>query len=81
MQGNAVDPSLQTGFAVEVLHAAKHLEENVLSGVSRVGGIAHHAVHEPVDGALEFANQPGIGRFRAGFEIRDNCGFFRPCSD
>ena len=81
MQCNAINPGLQAGFAVKMLHAAEHFQKNILRGIGRVGGIAHHAINQPVNWTLKFTDQPCVGRFRAGFQISHNCGFFRPRSN
>src|SRR5579871_4770801 len=81
MQRDTVNPRLEAGLAMEVLHAAKHFQEDVLRGVRGIRGIIHYAINQSVYGLLELSNQPGISRFRAGLQLRnDRRLFLRPKS-
>src|SRR5271165_5815634 len=82
VQRNAIDPRLQTRLAVKLLHPAKHIQKDVLRSVGCVRRIIHDPVHQPVHRLLKLANQPRIGLFRAGLQLRDDSRFFlRPNSD
>ena len=48
---------------MEVLHPAKYLEENFLSGIGRIGRIGQDAVNQAVNRLMEFPDQPGVGFF------------------
>ena len=81
MHRDPVNPGLQAGLAVKVLHSAKHFQEDFLRGVGRVRRIGHDAVHQAVDRLVEFADEPGVGVFRAGLQFRDDRRFLGPDSD
>ena len=66
MDRDPVDPRLQAGLTVKVLHAAKHLQEDFLRGVRGVCRIADDPVHQAVDGLVELTDEPGVGVLRAG---------------
>jgi len=65
MQSDAVNPRLQTGLTVEMLHSAENLQKHFLGRVGRIGRVIHDAVDEPVDGLVKLANQPGVCFFRS----------------
>ena len=81
MNRDAIDPCLQTGFAMEVLHPPEHFQEDFLRGIRGVGGIVHHSVNQAIDGLMKFADQRGIGFFRPSFEFGNNSRFLGSDSD
>ncbi len=78
MDGDAVDPGLQAGLAVEVPHPPEDLEEDLLGDVGRIAGIVQHAVYQAVDGLVVLRDEPGVGVLGAGFQLGYHRGLFRP---
>ena len=56
MHRDSVNPGLQAGLAVKMLHPPKHFQKNFLGRIGRVRGIGHDAIYQTVDGLVEFAN-------------------------
>ncbi len=69
MYRDAVDPSLQARFAVEVLDAAEDFDEDVLHGVGGVGRVVHHAIDKAIDGLMIVRDQPRERLFGAGLQL------------
>ena len=65
MHRNTVNPGFQAGLAVKMLHPPKHLQEDFLRSIGRVGGIGDDAIHQAVNGLVKFGDEPGVGVFRA----------------
>src|SRR5215469_12125285 len=81
MNGDAIDPSLQTGLAMKILHPPKHLQEDFLGGIGGIGWVGENPVHNAVDGLVEFSNQPGIGVFGSRLELGNDDRLFRTYAD
>ena len=69
MHRNPVNPGLQAGLAVKMLHAAKHFQEDFLGSVGRVRRIGDDAIHQAVDRLVKFGDEPGVGVFRARLQF------------
>jgi hypothetical protein len=66
---------------MKTFHSAVCLQEHLLRGIRRVGGVMQDAVHEAVDGLVVVRDQPRIRLFRTRLQFGDDRGFFRPYSD
>ena len=69
MHRDAVNPGLQAGLAVKMLHPPKHLQENFLRGIGRVRRVGHDAINQAVDRLVKFGDKPGVGVFRARLQF------------
>ena len=67
MHSDPVDPGLQAGFAMEVLHPPEDFQEYFLRRIRGIRRIGHDPVHQAVDRLMELADQPLIGIFLSGF--------------
>ena len=56
MHRDPVNPGLQAGLPVKMLHAAKHFQEDFLRGIGRVRRIGDDAIHQAVDWLVKFAD-------------------------
>ena len=81
MHGDAVNPGFQAGLAVKMLHAPKHFQEDFLRGIRRVRRIGDDAINQAVDRLVEFADEPGVGVFRAGLQFGHDRRLLGPDSD
>ena len=80
MHRDTVNPGLQAGLAVKMVHAAKHFQKDFLRGIGRVGGIGDDAIHKAVDRLVEFSDEPGVGVFRASLQFGHNRRLLGPDS-
>src|ERR1700735_1062365 len=67
-QGDAIDPSAQTGISVEAADAAVDLDKDVLGQVSGVRGIGNGARNQAVDGLMILGDQPRKCFLRTRFQ-------------
>src|SRR5215469_10000746 len=81
VNGDAINPGLQTRLAVEVPHSAEDFEENFLRGVGGIRGVGQNAIDQAIDGLVELSDEPGIGLFRPGLKFCNNTGLFAAYGD
>ena len=66
IDGDSIDPGLQRTLAPETADGAKHLEENFLHDIGRIGGVRHQAIDDVVDRLLEPREQFLVGPIVSG---------------
>src|ERR1700688_601382 len=81
MDRNTVNPGLKAGLAVEMLHAPKYFEKNVLGSIGGISRVCQNAVNHAVNWLMEFSDQPRIRVFRPRFQFLDQSRFLRTDSD
>src|SRR5438309_963035 len=75
MDRDAINPCLEAGLPVEVVHPAEDFEKNFLSGVGGVSGVGEDPIHYAIHGLVKFSHQPRICFLRTRLELLNNGGF------
>src|SRR5262245_26800873 len=78
MQGDAVYPCLEAGASMEVLHPAKHFQEDFLRCVGSIRRIQDDAIDETIHRLVECPDQPGLRFVSSGLYLGYKAGFMRP---
>src|SRR6266567_7511914 len=81
MDRDAINPCLEAGLAVEVLHTAEDFQKNLLSGVGGVSGVGEYPIHHAVHGLMKFSHQPCVSFLRTRLQFLNNGGFLRADSN
>src|SRR5713101_4863007 len=71
IDGDAVDPGLQTALTAEMADVAEDFQEDFLGHIARVARIIQQTKREIVNWLLESLEQGFIGRFRAAAKLAD----------
>jgi hypothetical protein len=80
--GDPIRPRPDRRFAAERVQARDDLDQHLLGGVLRVGGVRRHSECEPVDIVLNRAHDAvervGIASLGEGHEVREAVDIERP---
>ena len=73
--GDAIKPSLQRAALTKTANSLEGFQEDFLSGVGGIGGIAQHAEDQVIDRTVVVIDEPVEGSLRTGLQFGDKFGF------
>src|SRR5580698_11295080 len=76
MNRDAIDPRFQAGVGIEILDAAKDLDEDFLGSIRSIGGIVEDTVNQTVNWLVIVRDEPRERLFRPGLQFGHDGGFF-----
>src|SRR5262249_3885763 len=80
MQRDSVNPGLQAGLPVEMLHATEHLQKDFLRSIGGISGGGDDTVHEAINWLMKLTNEPGVSFLRPALQFGHNRRLMSPDS-